>query len=142
MEIVGLKNLIPDDVNKLIFKFVGVTPHPQAKMLMPIYNEYSSLSDFKFVQTCKFMGYIFKEVRKLIKIKSIPERRKVFVNLRGWKKDIYSFFFPRDFLPLNAINFRFVRGEMGRLGFKDIHLIEDWYELKYYHFTWYGVEED
>ena len=28
MEIVGLKIFVQDDVNKLIFKFVGVKPHP------------------------------------------------------------------------------------------------------------------
>ena len=33
MEIVGLKNFVSDDVNKLIAKFVGMPIHPIAKVL-------------------------------------------------------------------------------------------------------------
>jgi hypothetical protein len=40
MEIVGLKNFVQDDVNKLIVKFVGVKPHPLAKLLKPLIEEY------------------------------------------------------------------------------------------------------
>ena len=33
MEIVGLKKALPDNVNNLIFKFVGITAHPTADMI-------------------------------------------------------------------------------------------------------------
>jgi DNA-binding transcriptional regulator YbjK len=33
MEIVGLKNIVPDDINKLIAKFVVVKMHPRAEIL-------------------------------------------------------------------------------------------------------------
>jgi hypothetical protein len=40
MEIVGLKQKVDDDVNKLIFKFVGVKPQPLAELLKSVIREY------------------------------------------------------------------------------------------------------
>ena len=40
MVIVGLNQIVQDDVNKLICKFVGVKPHPLAKLLKPLFQEY------------------------------------------------------------------------------------------------------
>ena len=39
MEIVGLF-FVQDDVNKLIARFVGVKPHPVAKLLEPLFDRY------------------------------------------------------------------------------------------------------
>ena len=43
MEIVALKNFVPDDVNKLIFKFVGFKPHPLATLFKELIHEYYSI---------------------------------------------------------------------------------------------------
>ena len=40
MEIVGLKNFVQDDVNKLIAKFVGMPVHPVAVMVKPLFGKY------------------------------------------------------------------------------------------------------
>ena len=40
MEIVGLKKIVQDDVNRLISKFVGFKPHPVAELLQPLFDLY------------------------------------------------------------------------------------------------------
>ena len=84
-QILELNNKLPDGVLKIVSQFMGYMVHPSAEILKPIFEEYC-ISCFKFRQNCSFIGYILQEVNKLIKIKSIPERRKAFVNLRGWKR--------------------------------------------------------
>ena len=52
MEIVGLKNFVQDDVNKLTAKFVGVKPHPLAKVMaeaIEMYNTYNRPKEESFV---------------------------------------------------------------------------------------------
>ena len=62
MEIVGLKNFVDDDVNKLIAKFVGFKPHPLTKMLKPIFNLYLKLDyedDFEPVKLLFFRTHCY-----------------------------------------------------------------------------------
>ena len=58
MEVVGLKNFVPDDVNKLIFKFVGFKPHPLAELFKALITEYYSIlaPDVEFDASC-FLWY-------------------------------------------------------------------------------------
>jgi hypothetical protein len=140
VQILELKNKLPDDVLKIVSRFMGYMVHPSAEILKPIFEEHC-ISFFRFRKNCSFIGYSLQEMKTMIKIKSIPERRKACVNLRGWKRRYILLYFPRDFLPLNAINLRFVKSQMLELGFKNSHLIETWYELKMFHLTWF-VEED
>ena len=46
MEIVGLKNFVQDDVNKLIAKFVGFKPHPVAILLKPLIRKHGASETF------------------------------------------------------------------------------------------------
>ena len=45
---VGLKTVLPDEVNKLIFKFQKV--HPTAEMLKPFMNEYLQYDDEDIIE--------------------------------------------------------------------------------------------
>ena len=52
MEIVGLKNFVPDNVNNLIFKFVGLKPHPLAEIMVEAIeccNRYNRPEEESFV---------------------------------------------------------------------------------------------
>ena len=58
MEIVGLKNFIHDDVNKLIAKFVGRPVHPTAKLINEHIREYE-FNIYLFNRDWDFLKHIY-----------------------------------------------------------------------------------
>ena len=49
MEIVGLKQKVDNDVNKLICKFVGVKPHPLAKHIKQVIDRNECCSYYEYI---------------------------------------------------------------------------------------------
>ena len=121
MEIVGLKNFVSDDVNKLIFKFVGFK-HPVARLfdahidLTSRYArnpEYTVKDALHFILVWKKGGLIhtvFKAYWKLKQLKSQEVKRDEFVKLQRWLRYELlsnSFYLMRIFAD-SKINFTFL----------------------------------
>ena len=91
MEIVGLKNFVQDDVNKLIFKFVGFK-HPVAEIFSKEVGkdaEYfveHTLNVILVMKQEEIQHKIFKSYWKLSKLKNDKERRGEFIKLKRWLK--------------------------------------------------------
>ena len=98
MEIVGLKNFIPDDINNLIAKFVGVKPHPLAEILEKEIgrrlrnartSEYTATNALHFILVIKksnVIHHVWKTYDRLKHLKSDKARREEFVKLQRWLK--------------------------------------------------------
>ena len=135
MEIVGLKNFVPDDVNKIICKFVGVKPHPLARLLMTAEEDFCYTVSLGFLKKVRFIQYFLKELRRLNQIKSIPKRREAFLKLREWERIYLILFYARDLFPMNRKNLRFLKDELCNLGFKTWAI--DWYDFEIRRQVWY-----
>ena len=59
MEIVALKNFVQDDVNKIIFKFVGVKPRPFAIELKTLVGYFENWSGD---EGATFSKFVFGEI--------------------------------------------------------------------------------
>ena len=91
MEIVGLKNFVQDDVNRLIAKFVGFK-HPVAEIFSKKVGkdaEYfveHTLNVILVMKQGEIQHKIFKSYWKLSKLKNDKERRGEFIKLKRWLK--------------------------------------------------------
>ena len=138
MEIVGLKQKVDNDVNKLIFKFVGVKPHPLAELINEskgywlktwgtFHEAHNENDGFSFKNWLTYgakqkLERMVNHVAKEIKImRPINNRREEFSKLRPWlrrflfwefsKKDDYPF-------PDNGKNRKFIEEQIVELKMK------------------------
>ena len=98
MEIVGLKQKVQDDVNKLIFKFVGVKIHPWAEKLKKEIEyhlktarnqEYAVTDTIGSILAYKQVGLrfrVFVTYARLENMKNDKTRREEFIKLQRWLK--------------------------------------------------------
>ena len=92
MEIVGLKKFVQDDINKLIAKFVGVKPHPIAKLLKDAELYYVHMRqsmpwprEILYNRKCEILDFIVKQLCDLQALNS-KKRRETFAQLPKWVK--------------------------------------------------------
>jgi hypothetical protein len=124
MEIVGLKNVVQDDVNKLIAKFVGVQSKP-AQILQNVFN------CFEHFDCCYYLRsrtdeiyerrhtYAMNEYDKLMLIKSIPSRRRKFELLPQWIKKLLIIWRRKLLFPLDTpANILFLQQQIDQINFK------------------------
>ena len=72
MEIVALKQKVDDDINKLIAKFVGIKPHPAAKLLIDFSYRYSK-GDY-YGDDYRFEGSDAVDIINTIEWKRTPQK--------------------------------------------------------------------
>ena len=127
MEVVGLKNFVQDDVNKLIAKFVGF----QSKTAKLIENERENfryvLPDYfptslKTRAKWKLRFIITKAFEKLRTERKITQRRDEFTKLRPWLR---RFLLQRDhsyggLFPKNGKNQKFIEEQIAELKMKRV----------------------
>ena len=92
MEIVGLKNCVPDDVNKLIAKFVGLKPHPIATHLKDAATFYTHMrhimtwtEEIVYWKRCASSKRVVSEFCDIGHLNS-KRRREIFAHLPKWLK--------------------------------------------------------
>ena len=71
MEIVGLKQKVDNDINKLIAKFVGIKPHPLAKLLINFSYKYA---DVDYDCDDRFEGSDALDIINTIEWKRTPDK--------------------------------------------------------------------
>ena len=126
MEIVGLKNFVQDDVNKLIAKFVGF----ESKVAKEIKEQKRSLEgelDVVFIRLLRWRcgGYklrILIEGVMIPKPLTIKQCREQFVKFPAWKRKLYIMTRWREVFPRRAWNnknLKFLNEQIHELGFKN-----------------------
>jgi hypothetical protein len=98
MEIVGLKQKVQDDINKIIFKFVGVKMHPWAEKLKkeieyhlrgvrnPEYTVTDAIGSILGYKQAGLGHRVFESYDGLKKMRSDKARREEFIKLQRWLK--------------------------------------------------------
>ena len=126
MEIVGLKNFVQDDVNKLISKFVGFKHHV-FKKLLPWELRFLKTEDMvKHITRRKFLRVhkrCNRDYEKLLEIKSMPNRRFKFTTLPKWvRKEIMLITADNinDLFPKNKKNSHFINEQMIELNIDEL----------------------
>ena len=121
MEIVGLKNVVNDDVNQLIAKFVfqsKAAKEIKDRLEAHLNKPANFITDLFFWKRLRRSGYIFKEFRKLTAIKNISQRRDAFLRLKGWLRKSLIIDFWCELFPKNGKNLRFINEQMVGLNIK------------------------
>ena len=122
MEVVGLKNFVQDDINKLIFKFVGFR-HPVAEILNSYIisiqrnarnPKYTVKDALHFILVWKKGGLIhtvFKTYWKLKQLKSQKVKRDEFMKLQRWLRYelLNNSFYSMRIFADSKINHAFLR---------------------------------
>ena len=137
MEIVGLKNFVQDDVNKLIAKFVGF----QSKVAKELKEEKRKWADencltdkgvenylitfpgwLKGNARVKFTRVIFTESYKFKKLQTFDERQEFIIQLTPWKRKFLLMMEWRHLYPRKwqtSKNLKFLNEQILELGFKN-----------------------
>ena len=96
MEIVGLKQKVPDNINSLISKFVGVKPHPIAEMFKSKIEHINNncflteglmeeaLHYILRMKQSRVICRVHKTYAMLEKLNNDKKRRSEFIKVRRW----------------------------------------------------------
>jgi hypothetical protein len=151
MEIVGLKNFVQDDINTLIFKFVGfqskvakVFEEGRTETGQAVQAQRERFRNSVYVTSPVFLPplftdeeikenahkwilqrtrerrnhYIYSELDRLVKIRSITQRKAEFLKLRVWVRKFLLIVHHYFLLPRNASNLKFINNQAHEVGLK------------------------
>jgi hypothetical protein len=129
MEIVGLKKIVDDDVNKLIAKFVGYRSKP-AQVIQNMLNTYCFINGADYLETRvqdiyeRRDEYIFKFFDVLMEIQTITERRRRFEQLPQWVKKSLIIGRGRWLFPIeDDEDYEYLKHQVSDLNFKVFNLL-------------------